>query len=537
MPIFPRPTEFTVATAGDHALHSRFLRGLAASPLGVAVQVGSDSLTYTRLHERALLWAGALAGTRPRAVGVLCAKGLTAYTGVLAALYAGAAVVPLRPDFPLTRTREMLALSGASVLIVDDRGAEVLPGLLEGRLAPAVFSPDDEATGTLSAHAEQALEQPLRVASDDPAYVLFTSGSTGRPKGVVVSHGATSHYFGLLDARYDFTPGDAFSQAFDLNFDCSMFDMFCAWGAGARLVAIPPQAYVHLPAFLAEYGITVWFSTPGTVGLVRGAGGLGVDSMPGLRWSFLAGEALQCRDAADWQRAAPGSVLENLYGPTELTVTIAAHRWSEERSSLMAVNGIVPIGALNQGHEYLLLDEAGEVTGLEGELCVTGPQMSAGYLDPADEADRFVESDGRRWYRTGDRVREIDDGELAYLGRTDSQVQVHGWRVELGEVEHVLRTDATVDDAVTVPVEVGGSAELVVFYTGSVLPAIEFARRLRRTLPSGIIPRFYHRLDAFPLNSNKKVDRSLLTVRARELFFSDRSETRPIRQKTSGAQR
>ncbi|MGW7362785.1 AMP-binding protein [Streptomyces sp. NPDC054841] len=525
-----------MATAGDHALYSRFTRGLVASPLGVAVQVASESLTYTQLHERALLWAGALAGTRPRAVGVLCAKGLTAYTGVLAALYAGAAVVPLRPDFPLARTREMLAMSGASALIVDDRGAEVVPGLLEGLSGIAVFAPGDEATGTLSAHAERALEQPLRVSPDDPAYVLFTSGSTGRPKGVVVTHGSTSHYFGLLDARYDFTPADAFSQAFDLNFDCAMFDLFCAWGAGARLVAIPPQAYVRLPAFLAEHGITVWFSTPGTVGLVRAAGGLDANSMPGLRWSFLAGEALQCRDAADWQRAAPGSVLENLYGPTELTVTIAAHRWSGERSPLMAVNGIVPIGVLNQGHEYVLLDEAGEATGPEGELCVSGPQMSAGYLDPADESGRFVERDGRRWYRTGDRVREIAGNEFAYLGRTDSQVQVQGWRVELAEVEHALRTDTTVDDAVTVPVEVRGSTELVVFYTGAVLPAVEFARRLRRTLPNGMIPRIYHRLDAFPLNANKKVDRSLLAMRARELFFSGRSETQPTRQQTSGVQ-
>lgn len=522
-----------MGTAGDHALWSRFTRGLAASPLGVAVQVASESLTYTQLHERALLWAGAFAGSRPRAVGVLCAKGLTAYTGVLAALYAGAAVVPLRPDFPLTRTREMLTVSGISVLIVDDRGAEVVAGLLEDRSDIAVFAPGDEATGTLSAHAERALGHPVQVSPDDAAYVLFTSGSTGRPKGVVVTHGSTSHYFGLLDERYDFTNADAFSQAFDLDFDCAMFDVFCAWGAGARLVAIPPHAYIRLPEFLAEHGITVWFSTPGTVGLVRAAGGLDINSMPGLRWSFLAGEALQCRDAADWQRAAPGSVLENLYGPTELTITITAHRWSGKRSPLMAVNGIVPIGVPNQGHEYVLLDEAGRTTRTEGELCVTGPQMSAGYLDPADESGKFVARDGRRWYRTGDRVREIADGELAYLGRTDSQVQVQGWRVELAEVEHALRTDTSVRDVATVPVEVRGNTELVVFYTGTVLPAVEFARQLRRTLPSRMIPRIYHHLDALPLNSNKKVDRSLLATRARELFFSDSSETR---RKASGAQ-
>ncbi|MFC4517272.1 AMP-binding protein [Streptomyces ehimensis] len=499
------------------------------------MQVGSETHTYTQLHERALLWAGALARTRPRAVGVLCAKGLTAYTGVLAALYAGAAVVPLRPDFPLARTRDMLAMSGASVLIIDDRGAEVLPDLLEDHPDTAVLAPGDEALGTLSLHAEEALEQPLPVAPEDPAYILFTSGSTGRPKGVVVAHSSASHYFGLLDARYDFTAADVFSQAFDLDFDCAMFDMFCAWGVGARLVAVPSQAYLRLPSFLAEHGITVWFSTPGTVRLARAGGGLGVDSMPGLRWSFLAGEALQCRDAADWQQAASASVLENLYGPTELTVTIAGHRWSEERSTRMAINGIVPIGALHEGHAYVLLNEAGEVTELEGELCVSGPQLCAGYLDPADEVGRFVKKDGRRWYRTGDRVREIEGGELAYIGRRDSQVQIQGWRIELAEVDHVLRRDAAVDDAVTVPVEARGSVELMTFYTGNLLPPVEFVRRLSRTLPNRMIPRFYRHLDTLPINSNKKVDRSLLAVRARELFFSGESETQPMQSRTSGA--
>ncbi|KJE21278.1 AMP-binding enzyme C-terminal domain/AMP-binding enzyme [Frankia torreyi] len=497
------------------ALYSRFLRGLALAPHGVAVRAGTESVTYEEAHERALRWAGALGPARPQAVGVLAGKTVTAYVGILAALYAGAAVVPLRPDFPVTRTRQMLDAVGATAVLVDDRGAAMLSRLLTDRRDIAVLAPDSTSS--------TGLDRPRAVEPHDPAYVLFTSGSTGRPKGVVITHGATDHYFGLLDARYDFGPDDVFSQTFDLNFDCALFDVFNAWGAGASLLAVPPHAYRELPAFVREHRVTVWFSTPSAIGLVRRMGGLGPGTMPGLRWSLFAGEALQCRDAADWQQAAPGSALENLYGPTELTITIAAHRWSAQRSPRLAVNGVVPIGTLHAGHEHLLLDSDGGPAWHEGELCVTGPQMSPGYLDPGDDHGRFVARGGRRWYRTGDRVRRVGGGELAYLGRSDSQVQVQGWRIELAEVEHALRTYAPVRDAVAVGLPRGGRTELVVFYTGPPVPPVEFARSLREVLPDGVIPRHYHRVEEFPLNANRKVDRARLAAHAHDLLAQSRN--------------
>ncbi|MFD9965306.1 AMP-binding protein [Amycolatopsis sp. NPDC058986] len=499
-------------------LHGRFLRGLAKSPDGVAVRVGPVSMTYARAHELASCWAGALVRADARVVGVLAAKGVTAYAGILAALYAGAAVVPLRPDFPVARTRQMLDASGATALIVDEANVAALPALLAGKDDVAVLAPESEPdSGTvLVADPRYRLDQPRKAGPDDPAYLLFTSGSTGRPKGVVITHGNAGHYFGLLDARYDFTPDDVFSQTFDLNFDCSLFDLFCAWGAGATAAVIPPQSYRELPRYLAEHGVTVWFSTPSVIDLVRRTEGLADGGMPGLRWSFFAGEALKCRDADDWQRAAPGSTVENLYGPTELTITVAAHRWSED-SAALSVNGVVPIGELNGGHDHLLLVDDGGFADDEGELCVTGPQLTPGYLDPADERGRFLEHDGRRWYRTGDRVRRIGDGELAYLGRLDSQVQVQGWRVELAEVEQALRACGA-HDAVTLGVAGDNGTELFAFYLGEPIATMTLVRRLRELLPEGTIPKHYRNLAEFPLNANRKVDRLALAAKAAELL-------------------
>jgi amino acid adenylation domain-containing protein len=509
-----RQTERDDGSGG--ALYERFLRGLATSPTRTALRVGTELLTYEEIHYRALLWAGSLlAGTPepPAAVGVLANKGVDAYIGILAALYTGAAVVPLHPDFPAERTRAMISAAGVSALVADGAAAERvagdLPVLVPGAGGLGLATP-------VSVSHRDALADPRPVRPGDPAFVLFTSGSTGRPKGVPVSHGSTSHYFAHIDKHYDFSPEDIFSQSFDLNFDCAVFDLFSAWGAGASVHAVPPHAYRDLPEFVAERAMTVWFSTPSAIALVGRMGGLSPDSMPTLRWSLFAGEALGQRDAERWQAAAPASTLENIYGPTELTITVTGHRWSPETSPALCVNGLVPIGTVHYGHHHVLLDPTDTATETEGELCIAGPQLTAGYLDPADGEGRFLERDGRTWYRTGDRVRRLDNGELVYLGRLDAQVQIQGWRVELAEIEHAMRSCTGVEDAVAVTRPAAVGLELVVYYTGEPTSAKGLSTQLREILPAGMLPREYRHLAEFPLNPNRKIDRKALATAAAE---------------------
>ncbi|MEU1217043.1 AMP-binding protein [Streptomyces sp. NPDC005791] len=503
----------------DGALSGRFLRGLAVAPDRPALRADGAALTYRELHERALLLAGSLLSGlpgRPPAVGVLAGKGPSAYTSLLAGLYSGVTVVPLQPAFPAARTRQMIEAAGVSVLLADDEALPALTALHEdGVSLPTLFAPGGQPMPELAVDPDGALKTPMPVRPDDIAYVLFTSGSTGRPKGVPVTHANTAHYFSLLDERYDFGPEDVFSQTFDLNFDCAMFDLFCAWGAGATLVPVPARAYARLPEFVAEQGMTVWFSTPSAITLARRTGGLAPGALSTLRRSFFAGEALSSRDAEDWAAAATGTVLENLYGPTELTITVTAHRFQPGSRHL---HGMVPIGAVHGGHAVLLLDATGapSTTG-EGELCIAGPQLTPGYLDPADDTGRFLERDGLRYYRTGDRVRGTDGDGLLYLGRQDAQVQVHGIRTELAEVDAAARTCPGVEDAVTVAVPVDGTVELAVFHTGDPVPPARLARHLRDLLPAAVVPRAYHHLNALPLNPNRKTDRRKLTSRATAL--------------------
>ncbi|MFC9945628.1 AMP-binding protein [Streptomyces pratensis] len=503
----------------DGALSGRFLRGLTLAPDRPALRADGAALTYRELHERALLLAGSLlAGLsdQPPAVGVLAGKGPSAYTSLLAGLYSGATVVPLQPAFPAARTRQMIEAAGVGALLADDDALPALTALHEnGVTLPTLFAPGGQPMPELTVDPDSVLKAPMPARPDGIAYVLFTSGSTGRPKGVPVTHANTAHYFSLLDERYDFGTEDVFSQTFDLNFDCAMFDLFCAWGAGATVVPVPARAYARLPEFVAEQGVTVWFSTPSAITLVRRTGGLAPGALSSLRRSFFAGEALSCRDADDWTAAAPGTVLENLYGPTELTITVTAHRWAPGSRHL---HGMVPIGAVHEGHPVLLLDDAGSpsTTG-EGELCVAGPQLTPGYLDPADDTGRFLERGGLRYYRTGDRVRRAEGDGLLYLGRQDAQVQVHGIRMELAEVDAAVRACPGVEDAATVAVPVDGTVELAVFHTGDPVPPARLARHLRGLLPAAVVPRAYHHLNALPLNPNRKTDRRKLTSRATAL--------------------
>lgn len=507
----PRAAEVSLG----FALHGWFMRGLALSPGQVAIRIGRQELTYAQLHTRALLLAGNIAAIcdgKPKAVGVLAAQTPECYVGILAALYAGAAVVPLNPGFPVERTAAMARAASVGAIVSDEPSAGILAELNERASGiPALLpaGPETPPAGLVASRTDSglALTVPLPVRRDDVAYILFTSGSTGRPKGVQITHGNMDHFLRTNHERYQLTCDDVLSHTYDTTFDLAMFDLFMAWGVGARLVSTPPYAFKTLPEFVQTQGLTFWFSVPSAISLIRRMGGLTPGSMPTLRWSLFCGEPLTCRDAREWQSAAPNATVENVYGPTELTVACSAYRWSDAESPKHCVNDIVPIGHLYPGLYGLLLT----ADGIAGELCVTGPQMFPGYLDPADNEGRFIQRNGRRWYRTGDLVRETAGAGLAYLGRVDHQVKIRGYRVELPEIESVMRRMSGVHEAVAVAFTRGGGArELAAFYCGTELQPTDAIREMVQVLPRFMVPRWVWHLAELPLNSNRKIDRGAL---------------------------
>ncbi|MGW1161474.1 amino acid adenylation domain-containing protein [Streptomyces sp. NPDC002519] len=482
----------------------------------VALEVGEDRITYADLRDLAERLAARLVdaagGVPPRRVGLLASRSVTAYAGYLAALRTGATVVPLNPEHPSARTADIVKAAEAEVVLADADAGDADPGVPVLTVGPA------ELAALAAAPApEAAYPQP---GPDDLAYIIFTSGSTGAPKGVPIPHRNLCAYLEQVAPRYGVAPGSRLSQSFELTFDGSVHDLFVAWAGGGTLV-VPQRSQLLSPVrTINNLRLTHWFSVPSLISFASRLGTLKPGSMPTLRWSVFGGEPLTLDMARQWRAAAPDSRLEVLYGPTELTVSCTAYRFPDDPADWPDTpNGTAPIGTAYPVLDLLLLDEDGRPSD-SGELCVRGPLRFPGYLDPANDAGRFLAPDGRpggdepptdlHWYRTGDRVA-LRDGHLVHLGRTDHQVKIRGHRIELGEIEAALRRLPQVREAIVLALPApDGEPELQAAVSATGCDPDGLYAALSDRLPPYMLPRRITVLDHLPLNDNGKVDRRLL---------------------------
>jgi amino acid adenylation domain-containing protein len=519
----------------DRSLASGFLRASREFPLRPALEVDGQTLTYVELEGIAASFAATLTKHLPFAEPALTAvfgyRSVTAFAGVLAALFRGHGYVPLNRTFPPERTRLMLQRAGCKAIIVDTASQQqlelILPGIEEKLV---LLLPHAEDVDSLAARWPQHVflkgsdlepSSPWsdpKVSMDAIAYLLFTSGSTGTPKGVMVSHRNVLHYVNYVTRRYAISEFDRVSQTFDMTFDLSAHDMFVAWERGACVCCLGKKEMIKPGRFIKEAQLSIWFSVPSTAVFMKRFGELKPGLYPELRLSLFCGEALPVDLARAWSDAAPNSVIENLYGPTELTIACTAYRLDGAQSSVECEQGLVPIGVPFDGMEAMIVHEdLTEVDpGDEGELLMSGPQLSLGYWQDEERTARaFLAPPGKtqNYYRTGDRVRRPLPGKpIVYLGRVDNQIQILGHRVELGEIEAVVRKISGVDGVVALgwPVTSSGADGIEVFLQTDRVDVKILQEKLKSALPTYMAPRSIRLLPRFPLNANGKFDRGAL---------------------------
>ena len=532
----------SLITAGA-SLGACFLEAAAAHPDRVALDVAGASRTYRELAELAGRIASVLSTTdrpRPRLGAVFAARSEVAYAGVLGTLISGAGYVPLNPKFPPARNGHMLAVSGSRTLVLGAECVALAGDVLAHAAEPLLIVAPTASNAELAALAARHPSHRWLGADDvraaapittapavDPAeiaYLLFTSGSTGAPKGVMVAHANVLPHLDAMWRRYAIAPDDRFSQTFDLTFDLSVFDMFTCWGRGASLHCVPAEQLAAPDDFVRAHALTVWFSVPSLGMMLRNLRRLSPDAFPTLRWSLFCGERLPADVASAWQIAAPRSTVENLYGPTEATIACTLYRW-HAGSPAECVDGTVPIGEPYPGMTAAIVDDdLREVArGERGELCVKGPQVTHGYWrDPDKTRERFVAmpwyaGPDNRWYRTGDLAYVDAGGRLIHCGRNDDQVKLRGFRIELPEVEHAIRTAADTSFAVVLPYPSNryGLQGLTAVVARSPRTEDEILDGAKATLPEYMVPGRVVFVDDLPLNANGKIDKQALLARLR----------------------
>ncbi len=486
------------------------LRQAEANASRVALDVGGTAFTYGELSEA----AGRIAGwirreTRPATgrIVILASRTWEAYAGVLGTAWAGAAYVPVNPSWPAARIEQLLGIAQADGIVADPAGMSLIESGVLKECPTAVLAPSRLVAGG-------PVPPPVEIAHKQIAYIIFTSGSTGVPKGVMVSNSSVNAFLHGMRDRYGVTREDRLSQASELTFDVSVFDMFMAWESGASLHVVPKSQLMAPRDFIRDKSITIWFSVPSIAIFMQRMKMLAPGAFPKLRYSLFAGEALPSATAAAWQLAAPNSSVENLYGPTEATVVCLGARFTGQ-DDITPNRGTVVTGTELAGVGAEIFDEDLHPAprGTNGQLAISGEQLAEGYLgDPTLTRSRFPDVRGRRWYLTGDLACKDERGVFLHLGRIDNQVKVHGHRIELEEIESHLRACARTDAVVAVPWRVSfGSAEgVVAFISDSAVPLLELQRALKSRLPSYMVPTEIRSLDKLPLGPSGKFDRKAL---------------------------
>lgn len=519
----------------EHNLAAGFWKNQASHPERTALVVAGERYSYgdlARQASRIAGWIGA-SSRRTARVGILATRSLETYAGFLATLLANRTFVPLHPKYPPEYLRGILRSTGVGLLIVDREREPLLTPDLVGDAALRVLSPLRPATqgrGTLSVEGEdriaacRPLDGPVPASLDDRAYILFTSGSTGVPKGISGSVGNVAVYHAAIGGRYGFTPEDRFSQNMEIDFDPFTFELLAAWNAGAS-VHVPNAIEVVAPVqFINAQGITVWYGGPSIIGALERMKLLAPGVLATLRLSMFVGEPLTSAAAEAWRRAAPNSVLENEYAPTEVHGICLAYRLDPAARGVGGPQGLVPLGTPLPGMNVATVDRDRRFLppGESGEIAIAGPQVTAGYWKkPSLTRARFRTLDHPRWgraiwYLTGDRGLEEPAGIFNFLGRLDNQVKILGHRVELAEVEFHLRNLVGPRGevaAVAWPLVNGSAQGLVAFVAGPDIDPERVRAGMRALVPPFMAPRIVRLLEAMPRNIHGKIDRRALLDR------------------------
>jgi amino acid adenylation domain-containing protein len=488
-------------------------------PGGASIRYGALAALAARARDR-LVALGAGPGER---VGLCLRKSIDAVAGLLGALEAGAAYVPVDPTAPAERNAFILADCAVRAVWVERRLEPALRAELEKLGArPELLVLEEPGGGKglaaclerLDASRPAPAAASARPDASDLAYILYTSGSTGKPKGVMLSHENAVAFVEWCARVFDPRADDRFSSHAPFHFDLSILDLYLPMRTGATLVLVPEDVGKEpgkLAALIAEARLTVWYSAPSILAFLARYGKLEALDTSKLRLVLFAGEVFPLVHLKALQAKLPHPRYFNLYGPTETNVCTFFELPREippERGEPF------PIGKVCDHLESVIVDPAGRpaAPGEEGELCIRGPNVMRGYWSRPELTEKaFLRvGPGAPYYRTGDLVAPEPDGNLRFLGRRDRMVKKRGYRVELGEIEACLYRHPEVAEAAVVALADEAEGVRIRAHlasrSGGRLSLIALKRFCAEHLPLYMVPDGFEFHPSLPKTATDKID-------------------------------
>ena len=505
----------------NETIASVFEQQVRAAPFATALISDEKTLTYDELNRQANQVAHWLTrqGAKPETlVGLCMERSVETYVVMLGIVKAGAAYVPLDPAYPAPRLEFLVKDSGVSFVLTTEKLKKLLP------VALTKVIPLDQFWKDIS--AEKEVDPDVKSSAENLVYLMYTSGSTGAPKGATITHRGVVR---LVKNNWfcDLSGSQTFLQFAPISFDASTWEIWGALLNGARLAVCPSGAasLEELGTAIRKYRVSVlWLTAPLFHQVVNHAPHI----LKPVKTLLAGGDVLAPDRVVKALNFLEGGTLVNGYGPTESTTFSCCH----PMRSADQVGVAVSIGRPIANTQVYILNEEMELLppGIAGELFIAGDGLARGYINQPDlTAEKFVphpfsSQPGERLYRTGDLVRYGTDGEIDFIGRVDNQIKIRGFRVELGEIESVLRQHPEVHE-VAVAVRGAGDNKRVVAYVtprqGREIRAAELKQFLQSRLPEFMVPSFVMVLDKIPLKTSGKIDHGALAA------IEERNEDRP----------
>lgn len=446
-------------------------------------------------------------------IGIITDINFSTYAGIYAVWYSGCTFVPLSTNIPNQRNKNIVNQLNISIVInTTDNEIEFI---------------DYSKTNVINSNKCNSTNTNIKIPNykpDNLSYILFTSGSTGEPKAVPISNkNINSFYNNFMELNYKINENDKFSQFFELTFDMSILSYIIPLSIGASVYPPIKKGVKHLSIIktIKNYNLTFVSTVPSTVNILKPY--FASINLPSIKYMIFAAEALTYSAMDEWQNCVKNAEIINCFGPTEATIVFTEYKW-KRNSKNSSFNNNLPIGKAFEENSIIIIDENNNLItdNKKGELCVTGNQVCKGYLNNSDNENAFINISNVKYYRTGDIVFKLNDGNIMYVGRTDNQIQIQGHRVELSDVDFGIKAILPKNECISVSLEINNALHIIAFVKKLNINTNIIKEQLAEHLPYYMLPNYIFSLNEFPYSINGKIDRNELIKISKKLIADEK---------------